>query len=77
MCMACAWAWAYLGDEGEGEAVEHDVDGIGEAARDAARHAGHGCAEQQLQRRDEQHPAVLRQLLALERQQPSVEVAEL
>ena len=84
MCMACAWhvhgmcmACAYLGDEGEGEAVEHDVDRIGEAAGDAARHAGHGGAEQQLQRRDEQHPRVLRQLLAFERQEPTVEVAEL
>ena len=67
----------HLGDEGKGETVEHDVDRIGEAARDAAGHAGHGGAEQQLHCWDEQHPCVLRQLLPFERQEPSVEVTEL
>ena len=57
--------------------VDHDVHRVGEAARDAAGDARDGGAQQQLQRRYEQHPRVLRQLLALERQQPPVEVTEL
>ena len=65
-----------LRDEGEGERVEHDLEGIEGAHRDRARDNDHAQPERVLQERKEEHPRVGTELLALERQQPAVEVAE-